>query len=523
MRLPVPTARGLALQRDLRALLGEASASCDPADLWASSRDCWPRALLWTRAGIAPHPPDLVCWPANVEEVARVVRYAAEHEVAVVPFGGGSGVCGGTVPVRGGIALDLKRLAGAPLLDLAARTVEVEAGLNGQRLEELLNESGATLGHFPANLYSSTVGGWLATRSAGHSSSRYGKVEDLVLSLEAVDGTGQILRTVEGPSTGPDLTQLLVGSEGTLAVITRAKLRCWPKPPAHWLRGVRFPSLEKGLKALRLLQRAGLRPSVARLSDPIDALLAGRGLPGGSAESGALPLPLRFLVRAGQRESVRFLLRAPLLLNGVAESLPSFPLCILGFEGARAVEAEEEGAAALRLCARAGGVDLGPAPGERWLTHRYQESHRAAPLFAAGAFVDTMEVATTWDRLLRLHAAVRNAVAPHAFVFAHFSHSYLEGCSIDFTFLGLAGRAASADQDEAALELEEAEARYDACWKAALSAAAAEGATLSHHHGIGMHKQIFLTREHGEGMRQLRALKRAFDPRGILNPGKLLL
>ncbi len=521
----MPKARGVAIAKDLRALLGPGAASCDPADLWASSRDCWPRSLLWTKAGIVPHPPDLVAWPASVDEVAQIVRYAAANQVAVVPFGAGSGVCGGTVPVRGGIALDLKRLAGAPLVDLPARTVEAAAGLNGQRLEEELNSKGATLGHFPSSIYCSTVGGWLAARSAGQSSSRYGKIEDMVLSLEAVCGTGEILRTLEGPSAGPDLTQLLVGSEGTLAVITRARLRCWPVPPARFLRGVRFPSVEKGLKALRLIMRAGLRPSIARLSDPLDALFAGR--PGGAAIDLRVPAPLRWLVKAGQEESLRLALRAPLLMNRLADALPASSLLILGFEGDRESEAAEEGTAALRLCGRAGGADLGPAPGERWLSHRYQISYRPSPLFAAGAFVDTMEVATTWDRLPSVYAAVRRAVAPHAFVQTHFSHAYLEGSSICFSFIGLAGataaEVASFDPGEAELDLEGAEARYDACWKAALTAAADEGATLSHHHGIGLHKQLFLTREHGEGMRQLRALKRAFDPHGILNPGKLLL
>src|SRR5438105_8183364 len=149
--LPSPSARGRSLQRELAAL--GLTASCEPADLWAMSRDCWPRTLLWTKAGVAPHPPDVVAWPNDVEQVSAIVKFAAERQVAVVPFGAGSGVCGGTVPVRGGIALDLKRLSGPPALDLPARTVDVEAGTNGQRLEELLGGAGATVGHFPSSIY----------------------------------------------------------------------------------------------------------------------------------------------------------------------------------------------------------------------------------------------------------------------------------------------------------------------------------------------------------------------------------
>src|SRR5438067_3369944 len=179
--------RGRALERDLCALLGAGAASSSPADLWAMSRDCWPRALLWTKAAVAPHPPDVVAWPASTAEVVQVVRYAAAQKVPIVPFGAGSGVCGGTVPIKGGIALDLKRLSGPPVIDLPARTVDVEVGTNGQRLEELLGAAGATVGHFPSSIYSSTVGGWLAARSAGQLSSRYGKIEDIGLVVEVVD------------------------------------------------------------------------------------------------------------------------------------------------------------------------------------------------------------------------------------------------------------------------------------------------------------------------------------------------
>jgi len=508
--LPAATARGRALERDLAAIVGTAAVSCEPSDLWAMSRDCWPRALLWTRAGVTPHPPDVVAWPSSTEEVARIVQFAARTGAAIVPFGAGSGVCGAAVPTAGGIALDLKRMETLSEVDLPRRFARVQAGMIGQRLDELLSARGATLGHFPSSIYCSTVGGWLAARSAGQLSSRYGKIEDMVLSLEAVDGTGDVLRTPEGPSAGPDLVQLLVGSEGTLGVITSATLRIWPRPRARWLRGVRFPSTGAGTSALRALFRSGLRPAIARLYDPLDSLLAG----GGSGGRIRVPEPLQTVVAGARTEAVRIALRAPALLNRLVDALPSASLLVLGFEGegpSAAADAREEGELALQILASEGGEDEGPSAGEKWLANRYAMGYRQSPLFSAGAFADTMEVATTWDRLSGLYRGVREAVAPHAFVMAHFSHAYLEGCSIYFTFVGLAGN-----------DLAVAESRYDACWQSALSAACDAGATLSHHHGIGLHKQSFLPREHGEGMAQLRALKRAFDPHGILNPGKLV-
>lgn len=516
--LPAATTRGQSLLRALQQL--GVAASCDPADLWAASRDCWPRALLWTKAGLAPHPPDVVAWPLDVEQVAAIVRLAVERQTCVVPVGGGSGVCGGAVPVRGGIVLDLKKLTGPLRIDLPARTVEVSAGMIGARLEELLEAQGATLGHFPASIRSATVGGWLATRSAGQLSSRYGKIEDLVIAVEAVDGTGQILRTLDGPSAGPDLTQLLVGSEGTLAVLTSARLRIWPTPTRQWLRSVRFPNLQQGFRALHAVMRSGLRPSFARLSDPLDTLLAGK-----SAK--AVPQPLKWVVEGARSEALRLALRAPSLLNRLVDALPKASLFFFGFEGDLEDDLAEEGDAALALCEAEQGEDQGPAPAEEWLSNRYQARYQQAQLFSAGAYADTLEVATTWDRLDALQLAVRRAVSGFALVRAQFSHAYLEGCSVEFSFIGLAGATAEevarGSRDDAELDLEEGEARYDACWKAALSAVADAGATLSHHHGIGLARQILMPREHGEGMRQLRALKQAFDPHGVLNPGKLLL
>jgi len=506
------------LRREISAL--GVTASCDAADLWAASRDCSAAALLWTKARAVPHPPDVVAWPEDVEQVAAIVRFAAQRQVPVVPAGGGTGTSGGAVAVRGGIVLDTKRLTRPLHVDLANCVAEVGAGVIGKRLEETLTQQGATLGHCPVSLPSATVGGWLATRSAGMLSARYGCIADMVLSFEAVDGAGEILRTLDGPSGGPDLSPLLLGSEGTLAIFTSARLRIWPRPPQRWVRGIRFPSLADGLRGMRDVLRAGLRPAIAHLHDPLDTLLAGAG-------PLRVPQPLKWLVDGAQAEALRLSLRAPLLLNRLADALPSAALLVLGFEGTSEDDGAREGDVALGICDAARGEDQGVVAGERSLASADRVRWMKAPLFAAGAFVETLDFATTWDRAEALCVAVRRAVEDLAFVRARFAHATPQGCAIEIALLGLGGAAAAAiargSPEDAEADLEEAQKRRDTVVTAALSAVTDEGGTISHHSGVGAERQLFLRRELGEGVRQLRALKKAFDPHGILNPGKLLL
>lgn len=505
--MPSPTHRGRGLARDLAALIGSDAVSYEPAELLLASRDSSTWSMLQVRAGLTPFRPDVVVWPADAAQVAEVVRFAAERQLPVVTSGGRSGVSGGAVPVKGGIALQTQRLAGDVRIDLPDRLLETPAGIRGRRLSELLTAAGATLGHFPPNHAASTVGGWLATRSAGYAATRYGKIEDLALAVEAVDGTGEIVRTLDAPAAGPDLLQLLLGSEGTLAIFTAAKLRLWPAPSSRWLRGIRFASLDEGIAALRGLLRAGLRPFLARLHDPLQTLAQGTSF--------RLPRPLRGVLEGAGTEALRLALRTPLLLNALADALPKGAVLVLGFEGSGEDEVEDEGEAALALCEGLGGLDQGPEPAERALAALDAVDTRRETLLASGAWSDTLDVATTWNRAAAVRDAIRRAVAPHALVFGGPSHAYLEGCALELQCIGL---AAPAEADP-----EEAVAAHQAALHAALGAAADAGATLSHGSGTGLARQLFLPREHGDGMRQLRALKKAFDPHGILNPGKLLL
>lgn len=502
--LPAPSARALAVEAQLKTLLGGRVSHTDQ-DRLSYARDMWPLALLWIRAGRTPPPPDLICWPKNEDELTAIIQLGRKEKLALIPFGAGSGVCGGTWAIHGGISIDLKRFDSIGEVDEVHRTVDVGAGVMGETLERRLNSRGWTLGHFPSSIYMSTVGGWLAARSAGQLSSKYGKIEDMVASVTFITGTGEKLVTPERPFSGPDLSQVLIGSEGTLGIFTAARLRVFPVATGQVFHGFEFKSVPDGLEAIRQIFCAGLRPAVVRLYDPFDTAIVGKGKPShrksapGVLRHEVLPALLRIV--APQT------LGRPKLFN-YATRLFARSRLILMFEGDAARCAEED-RAARAICAGLSGADLGEEPGKHWYAKRYDVSYRMSKVIDAGAFADTMEVATTWDKVHAVYEKVHHAARAHAFVLCHFSHAYLEGCSLYFSFVG------SAASEPEMLE------RYEALWTDALSAAVSAGANVSHHHGVGIFKARAMQDSLNEGRTLLAALKRHFDPDGVMNPGKL--
>jgi len=508
----------------LAARIGADRVSIAAADREAHARDLWPLSLLWLREGKIPPPPALVCRPRSTAEVAEVVRFAGERRIPLVPHGAGSGVCGGTIHLRGGIAIDLRAMDRVRTIDRDAMAIEVEAGALGWPLEQRLAAQGLTLGHYPSSIALSTVGGWIAACGAGQSSARYGKIEDLVLGLEVVLGTGEHLR-LERPVRGSDLVELFLGSEGTLGVITAACLRLFDAPETCIPRAFRFPTLPTALAAMEAIFHEGLRPSVARLHDPVDTWIALGQADGDRAAS--IPPPDRDALRTLQERSpigtppaherlernakaagLRAILGMPVAVNA-ASSLLRACLLVLVHEG-RGAETRAEARRVASICLSHGARDLGAGPAARWLRRRWAVSYELPRIFDAGAWVDTCEVATSWGRVEALYRAIRRAVRPHAFASAHFSHAWPDGCSIYFTFAGAAPTPAQGRR------------RYEATWRAALDACVAAGATITHHHGVGLLKARWLREELGPGgTRLFAAAKRACDPLGILNPGKL--
>jgi alkyldihydroxyacetonephosphate synthase len=443
----------------------------------------------------------LVVWPEHPEQVQALMSLARERGIALVPYGAGSGVCGAVRTPEDSIVVDTKRLVRFSVLPEEG-VVDVEAGMLGVDLEAALQRRGYTVGHFPSSILCSTVGGWLAARGAGQCSSRYGKIEDMVRSADCVLGTGAQVRFTRHVGA-PNPLGLIIGSEGTLGIITSARLRLHPAPAARGLVAYRMPSFELGAEGMRLIMQAGLRPAVLRLYDPLDSYLLSRGKverPSGAPRSSGLPSGFW----------LRRLLEVPRALNaGIAafeRCVSRSAMLILIFEG-ELEQAREDQRAAERLLGQLSGKSLGAAPARAWLAHRYAVSYRQSNVFQQGAFNDTLEVAAPWSRLPRVYEAVRDSAGRHALVLAHLSHAYPDGCSIYFTLVGTR-------RGDALL-------RYDALIDAALSAALGEGATLSHHHGVGGSKAHFLDVELGGGLETLRRVRRAWDPDGLLNPHAL--
>jgi alkyldihydroxyacetonephosphate synthase len=516
------------LLAELARSLPNLRASADPADRVAYARDLWPRHHLAVRRGeVARESPSVIVWPASTDEVAALVRWANATRTPLVPFGAGSGVCAGVLPHPGNVVVDLKRLSRIRAIDERAPLVEVEAGFMGVPFEREMNRRGFTLGHFPSSILCSTVGGWVAARSAGQCSGHYGKIEDMVVALECVTGRGDVVRLAQRVH-GPSLVPLVVGSEGTLAIVTSATLRLHAAPRERAFGAFSFPTTEAGFEALRRLFQEGFRPAVSRLYDPFDAMLARSGgvkKAKAAPRAGASAKGARAATKAPGLggAALRALLRHPdafneLLDTRLATRALGGALLVLVFDG-NGGEPSRELDRARALLGPLGTYE-GDGPAQRWFLHRYAVSYRQAPVFAMGMFVDTMEVATTWSNLGALYDGVRRALGEHVFVMAHFSHAYPDGCCIYFSFAGTAARDAPTGRTHDGWD-EACEATYDRAWRAALEAVVAHGGTIAHHHGVGRSKAPRLSAELGAGMDLYRATKRAFDPNGILNPGAL--
>lgn len=472
-----------ALVEELRGLVGEHVQTDHDARLHHTRGKSTPD-LLRMRAGDGADSPDAVVRPGSHAEVQAVVDWAVRRHVALVPFGGGTSVVGGLVARREGFAgvvsLDLARLDRLVEVDPESMTAVLGAGLRGPQAEALLAEHGLTLGHFPQSFEFATVGGFAATRSSGQSSAGYGRFDAMVVGLVMATPRGTLdLGRAPATAAGPDLRQLVLGSEGAFGVVTSVRVRVRRLPEARTYAGWRFASFSEGCAAMRTLaqdgSRAGLLPTVLRLSDETETMvnLASPDAVGAASDGGCL--------------------------------------MIVGHEGGQeAVESRR--AATATVLEGLGGTDLGATPGQAWADGRFAGPYLRDSLLDVGVLVETLETATFWGNLANLYDQVRRALARSlegALVLCHVSHVYETGASLYFTV------AAKEDDDPVA--------QWRSAKGAATDAIVAAGGSITHHHAIGRDHQPWLAAEVGEvGVEMLRAVKERLDPTGVLNPGVLV-
>ena len=482
----------------LRAAAGAESLTTDTADRAVHSLGKSYCDLVRIRRGEIPHATDAVIYPETEEQVAALLNAAAELGIAVIPFGGGTSVLGGVEPLgaKPTVTLDLRRMNRMLRLNPLAATATLEAGILGPSLEQQLNANGFTLGHFPQSFEYSSLGGWIATRSAGQNSTLYGKIEHRVESLRMAFPGGTIATpAVPAAAAGPDLNQIIAGSEGVLGVITQATVRLAPLPRRCDYRGYLFPAFQPGVEAAREVMQSGLRPAVLRLSDEPETQvnLATRAPPQG-------------LKAAVERLGTWYLERRGIHLDAAS-------LMIIGFEGAED-QVRSDWRRAQPILRRHQGASLGRSPGRAWERSRFELPYLRDVLIDHAIMVDTLETATTWDRYLPLYHSVRDVIAKAmgggGLVMAHLSHAYTDGASLYYTFLARQAEGRELEQ-------------WQQVKAAATEAILAAGGALSHHHGIGSDHQPWLSQYLGPaGVRTLAGLKQTFDPQGIMNPGKLM-
>lgn len=462
-----------ALAAALAGIVGAANVLSEFEARRAYAHDRLPFANFRERSGrLAGVMPRLAVRPGTAEEVGEIVRLARREKVELIPFGNGSGVLGGAIPLHREVMVDLRRLDRILAINPQDAMVTVEAGMNGAQFEAALNAEGFTTGHLPQSLEISTVGGWAACRGGGQASSRYGKIEDIVVGLKAVlpDGTPLEVRPVARRSVGPSVRDLLVGGEGAFGIITELTLRLWRLPKEERGVVIAFPSLEAAWEAARAIMQAELRPTIVRIYDEVESRERTEGL----AQFKAKPI-----------------------------------LAIFAFAGADPVLSAEQ-TAALDIIAGVGGEIAPDGPFHHWKENRYVAY--SAKWQAAGYYNDTIEVTGNWSALPGMFAEIGEAVRaiyPKIHFGAHWSHVYPEG-ACQYMTIRLPPMA-------------EAEALpiHARLWEAVLSLTLKHGGSIAHHHGAGLFRGPWMAQELGEGLKVLQAIKDALDPDNLMNPGKL--
>ena len=465
------------IRSELEEVVGSDHISTAESDKLIYSTDWFWLPQMWLDRGQRLRTPDYIVHPGNAAEIAEIMRIANAYKVPVIPWGGGSGSQGGALSIYGGIILDMKRMNRVKEIDEVSLTVTAEAGINGTQLEWAVNEKGFTLPHYPASANCATLGGYLAPRGTGTISTKYGKAEDMVLSMEIVLPTGKIIRTPEVPqhAAGPDFYHLFLGSEGTLGVITEATMQIDYQPESRLLRAVLFESLDNAIEAGRLMMTRRLDPLVIRLYDPKSTASRVKKILGYSYEGAYM---------------------------------------VIGFDGDPDIAALQE-QKALEICAEFGAQDLGREPGEAWWNHRYDFYYPPQSLKLPWMY-GTTETIATYDKIRDVYYAEKHAVETtyaewDVDFIGHFSHWFHWGTALYSRFI-----IKSPPEDP-----EEAVRLHNRVWNTAITAVLENGGMANEHHGVGLKLSRFMRRQYGTAWDMMEDIKGALDPNGIMNPGKV--
>jgi alkyldihydroxyacetonephosphate synthase len=452
----------------VKRIVGDEHFSQQESDLISYSLDYWLYGVFRSQKGDLPALPSAVISPVAAAQIQEILKCAREYKVSITPFGGGSGVLGGAIPLHGSVILNLQRMNKFMNLDELSLVAELEAGIMGANLELELNNRGYSAGNIPQSLYCSTLGGWISTRAAGQFSTKYGKIEDMVLGMEVVLPDGNLLniKTVPRRSVGPSLKDIFLGGEGALGIVTRATISIHPLPKLTIKQSFIFPSIEVAVDVVRQILRAEARPAVVRIFD--------------EAESE------RYFPNIGRKVTTIF----------ISEGETEYTKL-----DAKVIR---------RICGENEGKSSGEEPVDIWLKKRF-DIGLGPVLMQYGGIVDTIEVSALFKDAAKLYrdmVTAMKAVEGVLEVSGHYSHFYREGVCLYVTFAGIP---------------EDPLRYYQDTWDAAMKATLQNNGSISHHHGVGFWRIQYIEQELGAtGVKLLKSIKSALDPEGILNQGKLI-
>ncbi|MFX1293490.1 MAG: FAD-binding oxidoreductase [Promethearchaeota archaeon] len=466
---------------ELESIVGVKNISAKEADKIAYGRDSFPLKIMQYRlSSILKQPmPDYIVWAESTEQISSILKLANKKKIPVIPYGGGAGVNGGIVALTGGIVIDLKKLKKIEIHE-ESNYVLCQAGIIGQHLEDFLNKKGYTLGHLPSSLTTSSIGGFVATRSSGALSTLYGNIEDMVLDLEIVLPNGQIIHTnpsrVPRKAVGPNFNELFIGTEGTFGIITDVCLSIKRNPDIRKFAGFLFSTLSAGFKAVKKIMNLGIKPSIIRLYESVEA-------------------------------------RIVYHIKDIRKEQSYLTLSFDGYEETKEF-IEYQKKICENICLNEGAQDMGAGGGEIWFKNRLNMYYPNPDWIKMNVLADTIDVVTTYDNLENLFYKMKEAIqSKRVNVMAHWSHFYLEGGSMYLIFVML---EKDTEKNTRASKL------YKKAWQSGLKACIENGGSISHHHGIGIFRGEYMKQELDVGIFELfKGIKILLDPNNIMNPGKL--